>query len=225
MAVCEDDALRDRLREARGIGTPATWAEVIRGLKAQEFLVASGKHIVPTERGLALFAVLEKADPALVDPGVTAPRECLLDEVLVGRQEMISAIDAVCAQAQRIIGRLTSDAGRGLAPERSMTVAAALPATTDARQSKPHKQARGTTTGRAVKPGTRQRAPGKKTRATAVSPAVPPGTEQARPSETPLRIPFGNKEAAQRFGARYRAGGWYAPPGADLGPFRERGWL
>ena len=43
--------------------------------------------------------------------------------------------------------------------------------------------------------------------------------------ETPLRIPFGNKEAALQLGARYRAGGWYAPPGVDLGGFRERGWV
>ena len=65
----EDAALRERLKEAKGIGTPATRAEIIHGLKAQDFLIAQGKHIVPTERGLALFGVLERADPALVDPG------------------------------------------------------------------------------------------------------------------------------------------------------------
>jgi DNA topoisomerase-3 len=43
--------------------------------------------------------------------------------------------------------------------------------------------------------------------------------------DTPLRIPFGNKEAALQLGARYRAGGWYAPAGVDLNGFRERGWL
>jgi DNA topoisomerase-3 len=101
-----DEALQERLREAKGIGTPATRGEVIRGLKAQEFLVADGKHIVPTARGLSLYAVLERADPALVDPGVTAQMERLLDEILVGQQEMVGAIDAVCAQASRIIGRL-----------------------------------------------------------------------------------------------------------------------
>ena len=106
-----DEALQERLKEAKGIGTPATRAEIIRGLKTQEFLVADGKHIVPTERGLALFAVLERADPALVDPGVTAQMERLLDEVLVGQQEMVGAIDAVCAQASRIIGRLQEGAG------------------------------------------------------------------------------------------------------------------
>jgi DNA topoisomerase-3 len=42
---------------------------------------------------------------------------------------------------------------------------------------------------------------------------------------TPLRIPYGNKEVALKLGARYRTGGWYAPPGVDLSAFGERGWL
>ena len=104
----DDEVLRERLRETKGIGTPATRAEIIAGLKAQAFLAAKGKHIVPTERGLALFGVLERADPALVDPGVTAELECLLDDVLTGRQEMMGAIGAVCDSARRIIGSLTA---------------------------------------------------------------------------------------------------------------------
>ena len=44
-------------------------------------------------------------------------------------------------------------------------------------------------------------------------------------SGTPLRISYGNKELALKLGARYRPGGWYAPPGADLSAFGERGWL
>jgi len=112
----DDTILRERLKEAKGIGTPATRAEIIRGLKVQDFLVADGKHIVPTDNGLSLHAVLERADPALVDPGVTAQLEQLLDDVLVGRQEMIGAIDAVCASAARIIGRLTERAALEPAP-------------------------------------------------------------------------------------------------------------
>src|ERR1700726_3813066 len=108
-----DQVMRERLKEAKGIGTPATRAEIIRGLKAQDFLIADGTHIVPTERGLSLFAVLEQADPALVDPGVTAQMERLLDEVLIGQQEMVGAIDAVCVQASRIIGRLQEGATIG----------------------------------------------------------------------------------------------------------------
>jgi DNA topoisomerase-3 len=109
----DDEALRERLKEAKGIGTPATRAEIIGGLKKQGFLIAQGKHIVPTETGLSLFGVLKQADPALVDPGVTAQLECLLDDVVVGKQEMVTAIDAVCDVAQRIIGKLREGAPAG----------------------------------------------------------------------------------------------------------------
>src|SRR6516225_5571344 len=109
----DDEVLRERLKEAKGIGTPATRAEIIGGLKRQGFLIAQAKNILPTETGLSLFGVLEQADPALVDPGVTAQLECSLDEVLIGKQEMVGAIDAVCDVAQRIIGKLTEGAGAG----------------------------------------------------------------------------------------------------------------
>ena len=66
---------------------------------------------LPTEAGLSLFGVLKQADPALIDPGVTAQLECLLDDVVVGKQEMVGAIDAVCCVAERIIGKLTKSAG------------------------------------------------------------------------------------------------------------------
>ena len=88
-------------------------AGIIGGLKKQSFLMAQGKHIVPTETGLSLFGVLKQADPALVDPGVTAQLECLLDDVVVGKQEMVGAIDAVCDVAQRIIGKLKDGAAVG----------------------------------------------------------------------------------------------------------------
>ena len=112
----DDEVLRERLKEAKGIGTPATRAEIIGGLKKQAFLIAQGKNIVPTETGLSLFGVLRLADPSLVDPGLTAQLECLLDEVVIGKQEMLGAIDAVCAVAQRIIGKLQEGAVAGGPP-------------------------------------------------------------------------------------------------------------
>src|SRR5258708_2204751 len=109
----DDEVLRELLKEDKGICTPATRAEIIGGLKKQGFLIAQGKNIVPTETGLSLFGVLKQADPALVDPGLTAQLECLLDEVVIGKQEVVGAIDAVCDVAQRIIGKLTEGAGAG----------------------------------------------------------------------------------------------------------------
>ena len=43
--LVEDEGLRERLKEAKGIGTPATRAEIIAGLKKQGFLAAPHSRI------------------------------------------------------------------------------------------------------------------------------------------------------------------------------------
>ena len=275
----ENEALKVRLREAKGIGTTATRAEIISSLKKQGFLTAQGKNIVPTDRGLALFGVLKGADPALVDPGVTAELECLMDDVLTGRQEMTGAIDAVCDSARRIIGRLgkrsadgeaielgeASGGGgdrpptakmrkfaasiaksKGMKPPAGYTKSAALcRAFLDehAPRRNPGREATnsdGETPGTASRGGKprkagRTRPDKKRPKATGSRRASGSGRARTEPSAgaaqasvdspTPLRIPYGNKEAAFSMGARYGTDGWYAPPGVDLGAFRERGWL
>ena len=322
----EDEILRDRLKKAKGIGTPATRAEIISGLRKQGFLTAQGQNIVPTDRGLALFGVLERADPALVDPGVTAELECLLDDVVTGKQEMLVAIDAVCDAARRIIGRLgdgavagaTAELGKVLgdgsggerpptaamkrfaaslarskgikppagyaksgaicrefldlhAPEqtardtegepagaaesrppssaqmsfaeaiardngvavpgRARTSSAAMSKWIDAsRGSKPAK-GRKSPASRAIAATAKgktasARIPRKRKSESAAEEAAQSGSARTDSrTGTPLRIPYGNKEAAFELGARYAAEGWHAPPGVDLAAFRERGWL
>ena len=320
----EDEALRDRLKEAKGIGTPATRGEIIAGLKEQGFLTVREKNIVPSDRGLALFGVLESADPALVDPGVTAELECLLDDVVLGKQEMTVAIDAVCDAARRIIGRLGEGAAggaavalgdasggysgkdrpptaamkrfavsiarrKGIDPPKGYTKSAAVcrafleqhaPERTTgsaerngAAGTRPPRAAQVSyaeaiarerditvpdearacsaamskwiDANRTAKSATGRRAPAHKSRdqaakgktararaqrrrqpGDAAEGAAPSaGARAEAPTGTPLRIPYGNKEAAFALGARYASGGWYAPPGADLSAFRERGWL
>ena len=266
----EDGALRERLREAKGIGTPATRAEIIAVLKAQGFLAAQGGNIVPTERGLALFDVLQRADPALVDPGVTAELECLLDDVLTGRQAMMGAIDAVCDSAQRIIGRLiargdeatplpgemTRGGGdrpptaamkkfaaslakrKGVKPPRGYTQSAAVcrafldehaPQRGSSRDTKPSPVQAGLAVAREREPGSSgfDRS-GTRARRTSRPAREAKSGETPRSdvsTGTPLRIPYGNKKLAFRLGARYGPTGWYAPSGADLTVFRDRGWV
>jgi DNA topoisomerase-3 len=293
----DDEVLRDRLKEAKGIGTPATRAEIIGGLKKQGFLIAQGKHIVPSETGLSLFGVLKQADPALVDPGVTAQLECLLDDVVVGKQEMVGAIDAVCDVAQRIIGKLKAGAAAGGLPSLGAAVgngAAAYPPTPAMKRFaesiirqkgiKPPpgyktsisicrkflsehvpKNASSDTPGtrepKAASPAqmlyakkiaqgkgvvipdeakansatmsawiasnrdTKRRKPSRKTGYTPARSAASRAAQANSATGTPLRIPYGHKDVALKLGARYRSGGWYAPPGVDLAAFGERGWL
>jgi len=315
----DDEVLRERLKQAKGIGTPATRAEIIGGLKQQAFLIAQAKNIVPTDIGLQLFGVLQQADPALVDPGVTAQLECLLDDVVIGKQAMIGAIDAVCDVALRIIGKLQAGTGTGEPPLRGAAIAgdagsrpptpamkrfadsisrargvrppqgyatsgsicrafldqhapkkpdpevavasgsrpaspaqllfaekiaqnkgivvpdevrassAAISSWIESTQGKKRGKGRRTslkTPPRSIAPTSAPRGRSRKPAARSAAAGTPstPARENSG-TDTPLRIPYGNKDDALKLGARYRAGGWYAPPGVDLSAFGERGWL
>jgi len=314
----DDEVLQERLKEAKGIGTPATRADIIGGLKRQLFLRVEGKNIVPTETGLKLFGILEQADPTLVDPGVTAELECLLDDVVIGKQAMVGAIDAVCDVAQRLIDKLKQGATangpsllgatvdsntekrpptaamkrfvvslsrqKGIKPPRGYTKSGSICRTFLA-QHAPQKMS-GQTTGspgpkpvspaqksfadriaqqqgivipdeakansaamsalieanQGKEPVKRKRRTGHKKAGSTVTTSSAPskcqpkrrGDDAAGSSasasrvsdkDTPLRIPYGNKDVALKLGARYRSGGWYAPPGVALTAFDERGWL
>ena len=309
----DDEALRDRLKDAKGIGTPATRAEIIGGLKKQSFLVTQGKNIVPTETGLSLFGVLKQADPTLVDPGATAQLECLLDDVLIGKQEMVGAIDAVCDVAQRIIGKLKEGAASGglpllgtahasdakgrpptpamkrfadsiarqkgikpppgytksgsicrtfldqhatkkaggeaagkagpkpatpaqmsfaekIAQEKDIAIpdevkasAAAMSGWIDSNKSTERGKRGGKTAKKPPRSTEPKKKAGKRMGSNVAAPLI--SAQQNNAGDTPLRIPYGNKDVALKLGARYRSGGWYAPPGVDLAAFGERGWL
>jgi DNA topoisomerase-3 len=168
-----------------------------------------------------MAAVGERAAPALVDPGGTAQLELLLDEVLVGHQEMMGAIDAVCARASRIIGRLTEGARAQVMPPISAVAAATAAEATGAGVQGRGSRNRDRKAGAAARKGIAPETSAKRSR----TGAGPVARSDATGTDTTLRIPFGNKEAAQQLGARYRAGGWYAQPGVALDPFRQRGWL
>src|SRR4051812_42396355 len=115
----EDPARRERLKEAKGIGTPATRAAVIEGLKRQGLLAPSGRWIVPTAAGLALHALLSGAAPALVDPGTTAVWELRLDGILRRAGEGRPGVDAIAAEAARLVEVLKGQSGRAIAPASS----------------------------------------------------------------------------------------------------------
>ncbi len=102
----DDPALRDRLKEAKGIGTPATRAEIIKGLKRQNLLTAEGKMVAPTRAGLQLFDLLRRSAPALVDPGTTALWEMRLDEIVTGKTDFRSVIDGISTAAMDVIDAL-----------------------------------------------------------------------------------------------------------------------
>jgi DNA topoisomerase III len=96
----EDPAQRERLKDAKGIGTPATRAAVIEGLKRQGLLTLSGKWIVPTQAGLELHSLLRGAAPILVDPGTTALWEQKLDGILQRASDVRGVVDEIAEEAR-----------------------------------------------------------------------------------------------------------------------------
>ena len=69
----EDPAQRERLKDAKGVGTPATRAAIIEGLKRQGLLAPSGKWVVPTRPKLELYTLLSGAARSW---STLAPRPC-----------------------------------------------------------------------------------------------------------------------------------------------------
>ena len=118
--------------------------------------------------------------------------------------------------------------GKGLIiPDDARTNSAAMSAWIDSNRGKKRRKLNRKTSNRPVGSVVPQAAPPKRSRkqkvdADAVSLA---SVRSKSAADTPLRIPYGNKEVAFKLGARYGSGGWYAPPGVDLSAFGERGWL
>lgn len=94
---------RERLKEAKGIGTPATRDTIIDSLKRQGWLVLSKKHLVPSNEALEIYKLLREKTPALVDPGFTARMEMRLDEVLDGKTGGADVIRQITRVAERIV--------------------------------------------------------------------------------------------------------------------------
>ena len=159
----KDPELRDRLKEAKGIGTPATRAEIIKGLKRQNLLTADGKFVVPTSGGLQIFELLRAAAPSLVDPATTATWEMRLDDVVSGHSDFRGVIDGIAAMAGDLIQILQGHASKrvdleiptkatagrgwrqspskGRARKRTIDAASGAPAPRRRRSSKPSRAA------------------------------------------------------------------------------------
>lgn len=78
----DDPHLQEKLKEAGGIGTPATRASILQELKRKSYLYAEGKYLHCSEEGRA---VLLKASPKVRSAAMTAAFEAKLGDVERGR--------------------------------------------------------------------------------------------------------------------------------------------
>jgi len=96
----EDPALKKVLRETSGIGTEATRAGIIETLVQRGFIKKQKKHVISTNTGRALIAILPNE---IKDPATTALWEQGLDDIAQGKGQLETFIQG---QAQWINGVL-----------------------------------------------------------------------------------------------------------------------
>lgn len=109
--LVEDPKMRAKLKETRGIGTPATRAEVVKGLLKQGQITTIGKSIAPTTGGMALYKTLNAVCPNVVDPGRTAAWESLFEFVEKGRLSAEDAVEKILASTRTEISRIVARKG------------------------------------------------------------------------------------------------------------------
>ena len=100
----EDDELIHIMREVEGLGTEATRANIIDGLKKRGYVHLQKKELVPTDKGRLLIDVL--GDSILASPAMTAKWEKRLHEI---GQASASAAEFI-EQAKQMAIHLVDDA-------------------------------------------------------------------------------------------------------------------
>ena len=80
----EDKELSAAMKE-RGLGTPATRADIIETLLKRQYLTRDGKSLIPTERGLRLIQLVQ---PPIKSPAMTGEWEARLQRIQRGEADL-----------------------------------------------------------------------------------------------------------------------------------------
>lgn len=102
----DDPVMRERLKEAKGIGRSATRDQIIASLIDQQWLAQERKGktkvLYPTSEGLTVYGILKEHAHWLIDPAFTAEMEIRLDAILDGKINSDRVISAITTVATKI---------------------------------------------------------------------------------------------------------------------------
>ena len=99
-----DDAAMKEAMKGRGLGTPATRAAIIERLKEVEFIALDKKALVPTDKGIRLVELCEKAGvQRLASPEMTGEWEQRLNQIAEGRESATRLEQDMRAYAAEIV--------------------------------------------------------------------------------------------------------------------------
>lgn len=113
-----DPAIKAKLKETAGIGTSATWANIIEGLKQRNYVYTDKKNLISTQFGRKL---IEICSPRIKDPGLTALWETALEKVAKGEDSAESFMNRVNVFVKQCVAGIKAQKGTVVMPPRSAT--------------------------------------------------------------------------------------------------------
>ncbi len=103
--LIDDEELREAMRE-KGLGTPATRAQIIEGLIAEKYVHREGRELVPTAKAFSLLTLLHGLGvPELFSPELTAGWEFKLAQMERGKLKRDAFMREIVAMTQHIVGQ------------------------------------------------------------------------------------------------------------------------
>src|SRR5512144_2645072 len=103
--LIDDEELREAMRE-KGLGTPATRAQIIEGLLGEKYILREGKDLHPTAKAFSLIALLKGLGvPELFSPELTAEWEFKLAQMEHGKLPREDFMREIVAMTKHIVGQ------------------------------------------------------------------------------------------------------------------------
>ncbi|CAG0975770.1 DNA topoisomerase 3 [Burkholderiales bacterium] len=101
----EDEELREAMRE-KGLGTPATRAQIIEGLIGERYVHREGRELIPTAKAFSLMTLLHGLGvPELFSPELTADWEFQLAQMERGKLKRAAFMKEIVAMTKRIVAQ------------------------------------------------------------------------------------------------------------------------
>ena len=103
--LVDDEELRDAMKE-RGLGTPATRAEIIETLIRREYIERAGKDLQPTPKGMSVVTMLE--EHPITSAELTGDWEKQLNDIEHGNGDRSAFMDGIAGFAKTTVEQIAS---------------------------------------------------------------------------------------------------------------------
>ncbi|MBU6410484.1 MAG: topoisomerase C-terminal repeat-containing protein, partial [Verrucomicrobia bacterium] len=106
--LVEDEELRAAMSE-KGLGTPATRAQIIEGLIWEKYVLRNGRELQPTAKAFSLITLLRGLDvPELCSPELTGEWEFKLNQMARGRLKREDFMGEIAKATREMVAKARS---------------------------------------------------------------------------------------------------------------------